>query len=198
MNVYLKKQLQFSTGLVYRDQFQINSYDVILKILTVSTDHDEQNIAYERMKYWIDYILQDSVLIDEHSEKLPAYQETGQRLIVIPEEPVDQLIGIMLYLKINAIMEKRMVITEVELSSAVGEDISYTHIAGEELGPLGVDGWWSDSRPVWSWTKKKQTEDKVIEMDRMPEWGDLDLDWATEDKEKSTVVFADFSRNDDK
>lgn len=91
-----------------------------------------------------------------------------------------------------------MVITEVELSSSIGEDMVYTHAVGEELGPMGVDNWWVDPRPVWT-SAKKRAKDKVIELDRMPEWGDLDLDWqAGQEKENSTVLFADFNKNDDK
>lgn len=171
----------------------------MLKLLTISTEHDQQNIAYERMKYWVNYILQDSVLISEASEKLDAYRATGQRLIIMPEDPVDQIVGIMLYLKLNAMMENRMVVAEIELSSGIGEDIVYSHCAGDALGPMGVDNWWVDPRPVWAETKKKPTGSKVIELDRMPEWGDLDLDWnAGQEKENSTVLFADFNKNDDK
>lgn len=199
MNVTLKQSFEFSTGLVYQNEFQVNTYSVTLKLLTVSTDSDAQNIAYERMKYWIYRVLQDSVLIDLFSDRLPAYQETGQRLLILPEEPVDQIIGIMLYLKLNSIMENRMVVTRVEISSTAGDNMVYSHYAGEELGPMKIDGWWSDPKPIWGTAKKPRGNNKVIELGRMPEWGDLDLDWNSPgEKENSTVVFADFNKNDDK
>ena len=196
MNVNLKRRFQFATGLVYQEEFQVNSYDVMLSMLTVSTDHDEQNIAYERMKYWVNRVLYDSVLISETSERLSAYQSTGQRLVILPEEPVDQLVGMMLYLKLNAVMENRMVVTGVELSSEVGENMIYSHAVSENLGPLQFDGWWSDARPVWNDAKKRPSGSNIIELDRMPEWGDLELDWHKDQvQEKNTVVFADFNNS---
>lgn len=198
-HVSLRRRFEFATGLVYENHFQINIYSVMLGMITVSEDNEEQNIAYERIKYWINHILNGSVLISENSEKLTAYQTTGQRLIIMPEEPVDQLVGIMLYLKLNVLMENRMVITDVEISSEIGEDMIYTHKTSENIGPFYSDGWWVDPRPVWADSRKKQSKSKVIEMERMPEWGDLDLDWhKDQNRENSTVVFADFNRNEDK
>lgn len=198
-NVSLKRRFKFATGLVYENYFQVNNYEVLLTMLTISDDHEEQNVAYERMKYWINHILNDSVMISETSEKLDAYRATGQRLLILPEEPVDQLVGIMLYLKLNVIMENRMVISEVELSSEVGENMIYSHRVSENVGPFQNAGWWIDPRPVWADAHKKKSKSKVIELDRMPEWGDLDLDWhKNESQENNTVVFADFNKNEDK
>ena len=76
MNVKLKKTFNFTTGCVYQDNFLINLYNLEVKMVTATSNSIEQNIAYERIKYWMHSILNDGVLIAEDSELLPAYQET--------------------------------------------------------------------------------------------------------------------------
>ena len=199
MNVKLKKSFRFYTGLVYNNEFAINVYDATLHMTTVSMDTEQQNIAYDRMSYWIDQVLQDAVLIGSDSPILDAYRATGQRLIVFPQDPVDQVVGAMLYLKLNAITEDRLVITGVELSSSYGDDVVYLHYAGEEDGFLSNTGWWTDPRPFWSDTKKRKAVNKVISMDRMPEWSELGLAWEEPaDQQDNTVVFEDFPKNENK
>lgn len=199
MNVKLKKSFRFYTGLVYNNEFAINVYDATLHMTTVSLDSEQQNIAYDRMSYWIDQVLQDAVLIGSDSAVLDAYRATGQRLIVFPQDPVDQVVGAMLYLKLNAITEDRLAITGVELASSYGDDVVYLHYAGEEVGLLSNTGWWTDLRPFWSDTKKRKAVNKVISMDRMPEWSELGLAWEEPaDQQDNTVVFADFPKNENK
>lgn len=197
MNVRLSKTLTWYSAVVYQDEFFVNHYDLDLKMMTVSSDHDEQNVAYERLKYWINNILNSAVLISHDNPRLELWQHTGARIMVLPEEPVDQIVGMMLYLKLNAIMENRLVVISTEVRSSVGDDMGYTHHHGENLGALSVDGWWSDPRLIWSENRPKE-QDKVVSLDRLPEWKDYRLDWNDEKFSSSnTVVFADFTRNED-
>lgn len=197
MNVRLKKNFVFYTGLVYDNKFSINEYSITLHMTTVSNDPDQHNIAYERMNYWINEVLHESVLIGADSEKLDAYRSTGQRMIVFPQGPVDQLVGVMLYLKLNAIAEGRMIVTDVELSSAFGDDVVYLHNSAEDIGSVSLEGWWTDPKPHWADVKKKKSSNKVISLDRMPEWSDLELQWEEHsDNENNTVVFGEFPKYD--
>lgn len=195
MNVRLKKDFVFSAGVIFNDNFFINHYAAQLKMMTVSNDTHEQNVAYERVKYWIDNILDSSILIPSSNQKIMAFTETGQRLVTLPEEPVDQVIGIMLYCKLNAITEGKLIITDVEISSQQGDNMIYLHNESENLGPFGADGWWQDSRPKCA-NIRHQPNDKIIELVKPPEWKDLGLDWIEDTDSDSTVVFADFKKNE--
>jgi len=194
MNVRLSKSLSWCSGVIYQEGFFVNQYEVDLAMVTVSSDTDQQNIAYERMKYWVQNVLDNAVLIAHDSAILPAWQKTNARLLVLPEEPVDQIIGMMLYLKLNAVMENRLVVATTEVRSAVGDHMGYTHNNGENLGALSVDGWWSDSRPIW-FDSRPREQDKIVALDRSPEWKDFQLDWNDQEANPShTVVFADFPK----
>jgi len=199
MNVRLRRRFQMIAGMVYENDFAANQYIIDLDLLTVSDDADQQNTAYDRMKFWMHAVFEDSILISEHSERLAAWGDTGCRVLALPEEPVDQIIGIMLYLKLNSIMENRMVVTGVEISSAQGDNTVYVHSHGEALGVLANSGWWTDSRPCWILPQSNRDHGKIVTLDRTPEWADHELDWEHGDHDRQdTVVFADFRRDADK
>lgn len=196
MNVRLKKTVEWYSGLIYHDRFCVNHYNAELTMLTVSKDHEEQNIAYDRMKYWVDNVLDNSILININNPNLGTWQATESRIIPLPEEPVDQIIGIMLYLKLNAVMEGRVVISDVEILSTQGDNVTYAHSVGEGFGPFGDEGWWADSRPVWT-PVHHDPNSKVVELARQPEWKEIDLDWNNSEN-SHRVVFADFGRDENK
>lgn len=202
MNVKLKKVFNFSTGLVYDNEFSVNYYTATVHMTLLAENEYKQNVAYERLKYWIDYVLANSILIHDADPMIEQWLATEQRIIMLPDQPVDQLVGIMLFLKLNAILEEMFVITEVELSSTAGDDMEYIHSYAENLGPMDYDGWWNDSRPSWTNQTKKQTKNgKVIKLGRTPEWKELELSFDEDGDtvpSNDSVVFVNFSKDDKK
>lgn len=192
MNVRLKKTFSWYSGVVYNGQFLINHYTAQLEMLTATEDPVEQNLAYERMKFWFNEILDGAIFIDEAQGNIKQWKDTGARIMAFPVEPVDQIVGIMLCSKLNAVMEDRIMITDAEIWSRAGDSMSYLHNWKESIGPLAQSGWWQDPRPVWSMTRYNVT-DKVVNLGRLPEWKDHDLDW-NDDKSSNTdtVVFGRF------
>lgn len=198
MNVRLKKTFRWSSGLIYKDSFSINHYGVELCLLTVGKDIDEHNTAYERLKVWFDEILEGAIFIDRSSSLLEKYAETGARIIAFPGEPVDQNIGIMLYLKCNSIMENRLVATDVELWSRQGDSMSYLHSAGENVGPgFDTEDWWVDNRPNWYAIKHKTSDDNIVSLEQTPEWKQWDLSWGSDTKDSSSIITVNFGKNED-
>jgi hypothetical protein len=193
MNVKLYRDFEFNCGIVYRGEFHINTYMARVKMVTDTEDESEQNISYLRLRHWIYNVLDSSVLISRDSEVLKQYQNTGQRVIEMPDEPVDQLMGIMLYLKLNAIMEGRMSVIEVELRSTEGDQVCYIHEQNDHIGPFMSDGWWNESRPACHINRKRSG--KIVSMPRMQEWKELELDWEDESPLQDTVVIADFGNH---
>jgi len=197
-NVRIKKNLEWRSALILEGAFYINHYTVKVDIITVSDDTDEQNIAYERIKLWITHVLDSSILIAQDDPTLKIWQATGARVLALPEDPVDQIIGIMLYLKINSIMENRMVVSDIEISSTVGDHTRYLHHHNESVGQdLNQPGWWLDSRPLWHLEKSRKSRGKVVNLDRIPEWSDYGLEWEDNIDKKDTVVFANFNKDAD-
>ena len=197
MNVRLKKNFSWCSGLVYNDQFMVNQFGTELTMITVSDDLAQQNIAYERMKFWFHDVMEGAVLMAQNDKKLEQWHNMGARIMTLPDAPVDQLVGIMLCSKLNAIMEDRIVVTDVELWSRAGDSMSYLHNWKENPGPLGESGWWTDARPIWN-LSRAANQDKVVSLDLGNDWKQHELDWDTEPRDTNdTVVFAKFNRDAD-
>jgi len=198
MNVRLVKTWQWQSATVYGENFYINNYTARIQMHTTAMDSAEHATAYERMDHWFQLVMQDAVMISAQNTKIKHYAATGQRLLVFPEDPVDQLVGIMLCIKLNSITEQRLIITDVDLSSVNGDHMTYRHNQAEEVGPFGTAGWWQDARPIWTHPAAKTAPAKVVNLSQAQGWHTLGLDWPQKDKAPdSAVVFADFDRDAD-
>jgi len=198
MNVRLEKTLHFSAGVWYDDVLQMNNYVARVDICTNTTDPVDQNTAFERLKYFVYYALDSSILIDQElTEQCSRIASAGLKITTMPGMPVDQLVGIMLYYKLNAIMEQRLIVTDVGISSSVGEGIVYLHNEEEDGGDVVKPAWWTTSDLVHSDDNLSQS-DNVVAMNRARTWRELELDWPTEltVEPGNIVVFPDRKRND--
>ena len=176
----------------------MNNYVVRIHLYTNSASPVDQNTAFERLKYFVYYELDSSILLDQaEAEQCAQFGSAGLKITPMPGPPFDQLVGIMLYYKLNAIMEQRLVITDVEISSSMGENLVYLHDEDEDTTDIVKPGWWTSADLVHCDTDLSQS-DKVVSINRTGSWHELDLAWPTDTKVESgnIVVFADFKRND--
>ena len=200
MNVRLKYDLHFNAGVYYHGHTILNNYSLRLWMITNTELPEDQNTAFERMKFFVYNHVDNTMFIDRaEQEQCAKFLQAGLSITTMPGDPVDQLIGIMLYHKLNAIMEQRMTIVETELSSAQGQAMTYLHSEGENT--LGVEppGWWLSADLSHSDFALPESE-KVVSMQTTTAWRDLDLAWS--DLPPSTdhgniVVFADFKPNNE-
>jgi hypothetical protein len=103
-------------------------------------------------------------------------------------------------LKLTAIIEEQFLISEIEISSTNGDEMIYLHNADESLGPMDAKGWWNDAKPIWiNSTRKKSSTGKVIKLNRMPEWKELDLDFEIDkDDLDCEILVGNFIKDDKK
>lgn len=198
MNVRLRHDMHFTAGVFYGGQMRMNHYNLRLWMTTNSTDPASHNTAFERIKYFVYQELDSTIFISsEHEEQCRQYMNSGLSITTLPGEPVDQLIGIMLYYKLNAIMQERMIIEETEISSALGENMTYLHCNNENTDLVSWPDWWTSADPLHCDSVLIDT--KVVNMPHASAWKDLDLLWPDAGSETETgniVVFADFKKND--
>ena len=198
MNVRLQYDLDFLAGIYYDDRLQMNSYSVSMSLLTKTTDALNTNIAMDRLKIFMHGELANTVFINQAlRERAEMLQIMGVNVTTLPEEPVDQIIGMMLYYKLNAIMEGRMSVTRLDLSSVLGDSVWYQHDEEEDSpGPFRAEGWWHATVQHDS-ILESVTADNVVRV--IPNaWHELGLIWPEEETEPTanTVVFANFTKNE--
>jgi hypothetical protein len=199
MNVQVHYDLGFLAGVYYNNRLQLNSYRTSISMLTQTTDKVEINTAVERLKCFIDIELANTVFINQNlTDVATGMNVIGANITTLPDEPVDQIVGMMLYCKLNAIMEGRVVVTKIDISSILGEDFWYIHEDGDNPGPFDKDGWWHSSDTKHNTFTQIELDDNVLKV-TPPAWSEYDLTWPEDDLEPTanTVVFANFSRNED-
>ena len=199
MNVRLKNDLIFQAGVYYNGELRMNNYNLRLWMITNTHEPSSHNIAFDRIKYFVYSTLDSTIFINEdNQEQCEQLLDAGLKLTTMPGEPVDQLIGLMLYYKLNAITESRMTIVETELSSVMGENMTYLHSENENPETVIRPDWWS-SPDLVHYNTDLVDSDKVVTMHQVSVWRDLEMAWPDEDIPESgnTVVFADFKRSDD-
>lgn len=201
MNVRLEYTMGFTAGIYWEGRMVMNNYVARFYMLTNCDEPANQNIAFERLKHFVFNELNSTIFVSrEHEQVCQQYVNAGLKITTLPAEPVDQILGIMLYCKLNAVMEDRIIVNEVELSSSLGENMVYLHAGDENLGPFQSTGWWHDSDPIHCDITLVDS-DKVVAMHRAGVWRELDLAWDDAESETpvdNTVVFAEFKRDETK
>ena len=96
----------FTSGIHFDTGVVMNTYSVDLQMMTKSSNHVDQNIAMERLKYIIYEQFADAIILGaEHRKLAKKYEDVGFRTIILPDEPADQLTGLALYCKLQAVTE---------------------------------------------------------------------------------------------
>jgi hypothetical protein len=151
-----------------------------------------QNIALERIRYFVRQELDSSILINcQYQDQCRLLATAGLKVTTLPQEPVDQIVGIMLYLKLNAIAEGQLIVNEVSVSSELGDNIVYMHCEEESVGPFDHVGWWTQSDLVHC-DNELFDGGNVVVINTQRGWREVDLDWpdANINKENdNTVIF---------
>lgn len=198
MNVRLQYELEFMAAIYYEGRLQFNSYSASLNLLTQSRNATNSNIAMERLRAFVYSELENAVFIGPaERDKADLFAATGMNVVTLPEEPVDQVIGLMLYCKLNAVMENRMIVTALDLQSSLGDSVWYQHDEDDAVGPFAQDGWWHRPTCEHNDIEVEHNEQNVVKVST-DGWNEYGLEWPEDRTEPNgnTVVFANFQRNE--
>ena len=194
MNVRIEYPAEFLAAVYWEDAVMFNCYRIRCEMVTGTKDHREQNIALERLKFVVFSQLHNSVFIDAREKAaIKRLENAGLRTIPLPEQPVDQIVGMMLYSKLDAVMEGRLLMNQAHLSSDLGENVIYSHSEHETLGPLNQKGWWNESDPACS---DNRSGGKVVSISERLTWQSIDLDWSVEEDNTDKNVITLFKKDD--
>jgi hypothetical protein len=178
MNTRIEKDFYFQTGLHYNDAFWINSYEITLSMLVEVCDNpDEPSIAVERVSHYLKSIIQSSLLIDENEqESIDKYEAAGLRVCKLPAAPHDEVFASLLILKLNAIMEGRVKITDLILGSEMSEGVRYNIVSEVAESCYSGDTWWNKS-DLSICNEEPIHESNVVKLFDDNEWTELELGW---------------------
>jgi hypothetical protein len=198
MNVRIAQLVSFHAGSWFDDSLEMNEFSVKLWMITQTYSALEQNIAIGRLKHFIFDHLEHTIFVNSEEEnKCREFNRVGLNVTSMPGDPADQLIGIMLFHKLNAIMEDRIKVVEIEIGQ--GSGIVYLHGENETSDDLIMPEWWTTA-DLTHCDIGLTDSDKVVAIPQNNAWRDLGLAWPEEPTEHPTgniVVFADFKSTDE-
>lgn len=199
MTARITRDFQFLAGVYFEGELYMNVYDANIQFSVETENIAEQNIAMDRVKYFI-HSLEHNVFINEtHKEAIEKFTNSNVKLCLIPEEPYDQIIGILLLVKINAITEGKLTPDDIALTSRMSDGVNCLHSSDENTGPFRFKGWWNDPSPKISSVIGKSK--KVVQLKKAPNnWDDLLLGWLEKKEEvvPNEIVFASFESKTEK
>jgi hypothetical protein len=146
----------------------------------------EQNVAMERIKYFLNECLENGIFVQDTEHKvIEKYNTCGFKVCTVPEEPYDQIITLLLLVKLNSITEGRLIITDMTLGSRLSDDVRFICDIESPRGPLEAPGWWTDSgTSIAAPIKKSVKKDKIVKLFKMPstDWAEHNLVWKEKDQ----------------
>lgn len=198
MTARIQRSFDFMAGVHFGTELYTNLYEFDASFNVEAESIEEQNIALERIKFFLDECVQHSIMVrDSETEIIEKLLDADLRICTLPEEPYDQIIGIMLMNKLNSIAEGRLVITDISITSRLSDGVTCFHSIEENMGPFKLGGWWDDNTTTL--TDVKQKGKKVIKLKKTTfDWAEIDLNWVGEKTTKtdSEIVFVNFDKLD--
>ena len=195
MNVKLRNRRDFLAATWLPDDhnnLMLNHYELNMTFITRANNQQEINTAINRVYYFIDQELSHTIFVQDHyPDVVRMLRFMNVNVTTVPHEPVDQIIGMMLFVKFRSIMEARVDIDSLEISSQQGGHVIYVHEHDDSLGPFDSPGWWHTTDTLHC-DDVQPCDDQTTSLDIQPDqWRDLDLHWQPT-CDRSTVLHVDF------
>lgn len=191
MATRISRTFEFLGAVYFEGNFLMNHYSLTLSMDVQTDSISEQNIAMDRMKYFIHEILDSAVFVQNSETKMiEKYQTAGLKVCTLPEEPYDQIITLLLLYKLNAICEDKLLVTHLELDSALSDNVGFMYDSDdlEMLHPYKC-GWWTESSVSISDKNITGKREKIVKLVKKSDWSSLGLDWKEKESKSSEIIF---------
>lgn len=178
MSTRIEREFTFQAGVHHEGAFMMNLYEISLSMDVETESMKEQNIAMDRILYFLNECLANSVFVHHTEQKMiEKYYQANIKVCILPEEPYDQIITLLLLLKLNAIIEDKLLITDIVLVSALSDQVKFLYdIETANNHPFGK-GWWTESNLSIADTVKSNKKDKIVRLIKHSDWANVGLDW---------------------
>jgi hypothetical protein len=179
MSARIEKEFTFLAGVYFEETYMMNLYSMMLYIDILTDSDKEQLTAIERIHYFLHNYVEHSLFIsEEHKTQINNFEKAGMTTLIVPEEPYDQIVGLILLRKLNAITEGRIVVSEIKFSSKLSADIRFHNFA-EQAEEFDEIAWYNDSTLSIQSTPKKTKKDKIVKFDELDDWNTVGLVWKS-------------------
>ena len=170
----LQWNTEFTSTILLHETLLPNTYKVSLTFNSNTNNIKNQNRAFDRIKYFFQIMMHNGLIMNYKNEHAKAIAEYSDKIIMIPEEPFDQIMVALLHSKLVNIVEGKIQITEMRLDSWHGDNVTYTsEILGLTKlfleGDFGDVQWWQHTKPITFTPTDKEY--------KVPTWKDINLEF---------------------
>lgn len=190
MSSRIEKDFVFDACIHFENHFLINSYNVEISFLIETSDIIEQNTAIDRVGYFIYNCINHSLFIqDNEKEAIGKYKDAGLKVIETPEAPFDQILSMLLLVKLNTISEGRLKITDLTLGSTFSDGIRFcmvSEIAEDVVNTTDHNLWWNQVSICTKngVTQQDTSDSNILKLFEDEGWAEAGLSWQPKQKKK--------------
>lgn len=175
MTAHIEKQYFFNAAIHFENNFMINNYELTLYMAVETDCIREQHVGIDRLNYMIYNQFEDSIFIaKEHEECIENYERAGLHVLIIPEEPYDQIVGMIILQKLNAVLDGKIKITDISFGSKVNHGIKFCVPSEHSEEVFSGKHWWNNGSTSIRDDHKKE---KIVNLFNDDDWAKLELSW---------------------
>jgi len=201
----------FAASRIYEedDVSHISATSITLKISCSPIDDENLSgeeigkkavIGFQRLKVWLEGMLDHIILIDVSSELFPPLQAAvGNQIMITPGKPDDSMLAVLLHSKATAITSGCLEVFTLSLTATDTDNIERLYRCQDKIYPLpGIEyfpgeavhktPWWT--RPTIDISEYiKEDGDDSIEWNIEDPLAEIGKDYLTIEKEADIIVF---------
>lgn len=189
----------FSTTMILEDVIIPNTWSITIQLLPNSAKNKLYNKAMERVQYYIQEVLDNSVFVSYSNLALLSEIPFKAQVHVFPDDPWDHLIAMCLYTKINSMTEEVFYVDSITINShqarSVSHNFSEADGGNENLHELFEDepdleqyvNYWYKSTPQLFLLHEGL---KIVDHT----WDEIDLQYEDKPKEADVISLKDFKK----
>ena len=137
---------KFKSIIIVDGELFSNEYDVKISLTPHTASLKEQTAYFDRLKNLFEQVFANTITTWREEPLYGVLQKnTNNRFIELPRPPYDQIMAAVCFCKANSILDSKMVINHIDLSSWQGDGITYTvDKDSRELILLDRPDWFTD------------------------------------------------------
>ncbi len=118
---------KFKSIIIVDGELFPNEYAVEIYLTPHTADLKEQTAYFDRLKHLFEHVFANTITT-WREEKLYSIlkKNSNNRFIELPRPPYDQIMAAVCYCKANSILDSKIIIEKIALSSWQGDGITYT------------------------------------------------------------------------
>ena len=190
MSAIIERDFSFQAGVYFNNTVLFNLYDFTVQMEVDTDDIREQNVAMDRIKYFVYECLDGVIFIQDIEDKaIEKFMDCGFRICQLPDEPYDQVIGLLILYKFNAICESKLLMTDIVFTSKLSDGVKFKENVATALNTFKNTGWWAQNNCNYNKIKTSK-KDKVVKLVSKNDWNDLGLSWHEVKNNATQIIFA--------